>query len=153
MTIPTVKEVHSLLRAAALREWQTYWDLFGAALFRHRVDPMVGKPPRLSGTRMEQVFYTRFRLGMIKTALWRHRVLKEPTRNCPLCGQVESIHHLLFACPERAQARLALERSLTPLNENTLLGRRGPSQGCPRVSKMRLLKQYLQTTGDMQRLQ
>jgi ribonuclease HI len=109
-------ELKQVMKTASQRYWQQQWDSDTKGRFRHEVDPCLHKGRIIWSRRDNDVFFTRMRLGVVKTADWRHLILKEGSGLCDRgCNESEvsedeednvgnesvrdTLRHILMECP------------------------------------------------------
>jgi ribonuclease HI len=73
----------------------------------------VDSKKRWGKTRNLDVMWNRLRLGTVRSAWWKFKVLKEGTGNCPICDQPRGdLEHILLWCDQCENARATLRDDL-----------------------------------------
>jgi ribonuclease HI len=124
-------EIKTEIRKYSIQHWQTEWDKDPHGRFRHEVCPEL-RATRINWKRRDNdVFFTRMRMGVVKTADWRKKILKEGSGLCNRgCNEVEdsadeeaerpgtrdTLRHILLECGALTEARSKGARALTELD-------------------------------------
>jgi ribonuclease HI len=131
-------ELKQVMKNASQRYWQQQWDSDSRGRFRHEVDPCLHKGRVVWSRRDNDVFFTRMRLGVVKTPDWRQLILKEGSGLCDRgCNESEiseddddsmeaesirdTLRHILIECPGLQEARVRGNREMEKIGGRWVL--------------------------------
>jgi ribonuclease HI len=127
-------ELKLAIKLAGHKHWQQEWDQAVHGRFRYEVEPRLHTGRIAWSRRDNDVFFTRMRLGVVKTPSWRNLILKEGDGLCNRgCNDsVESedefetgdrdmvrdtLRHILLDCPELQVQRLTWSTKMARLGK------------------------------------
>src|SRR5439155_23277739 len=83
-------ELQKEIQRLSVKKWQERWDSAPQGRFRYEVDPLLHKGRISWKHRDNEVFFTRMRLGVVKTPDWRNLILREGSGLCQRgCNEVD----------------------------------------------------------------
>lgn len=113
LDVPLSKaEAKSIIKKHMCTTWQEVWDFVDTGRHLHNIQKQVGGGRRASRSRREEAVLTRLRIGHTGLNKTLHMIGKHPTGNCELCGEVESVEHVLIWCPAYEEERKKMEESV-----------------------------------------
>jgi len=143
---PSKKEVAEQTEKTTRGAWQDRWNLQRLGRYRFEVEPTLSKVQRIFLRRPDDVMWRRLRMGVARLALWRSRVLREPSGTCAACHAApEDLRHVLLDCPRWAAKRAALWRTIKLTGDQQTLRNLLTNDQCVTSVKMRVraIRDYL----------
>lgn len=139
-------EIKSTVKRKLENEWQRDWDEDVKGRFYYSFQKEVKGAGMGSGlTRKEEDLITRLRFGHTRLNSTLNLIGKLPTGQCEVCGESETVEHVLIRCRKYEQQRRVLTRRLE--NRGLIMSLGNLLQRDARTEVYKDLLTFLRVTG------
>ncbi len=98
-----------------MKKWQSNWDREEKGRHLYSIQQKVGRGKITGRNRMEEIIFTRLRIGHCGLNKCLHILGKHRSGRCEFCDRIESVEHVVLECQKYERERIKMKESIRNL--------------------------------------